>query len=183
MNKERAAKGDGDYAVLCEYWQVYGGWGALLKSPYFYGAALLAASAFDVWSESGWWEMPQAILPNLLGFSLAGYAIFLSFGSEEFRRFLSSVDVGGTSAFVSMTTTFMHFVVLQVLAILLSMVARFLSAIEVPLGFPMVDYLPCIQVLFWMFCFLVFCYAMTSLLASVVAIYRIVRMFDAFSRR
>ncbi|MDR6095985.1 hypothetical protein [Stenotrophomonas sp. SORGH_AS_0321] len=143
----------------------------------------MVLAGFEVWTKPGWWELPQSILPNLLGFSLAGYAIFLSFGSEAFRLFLSGVEVGKASAFVSLTTTFMHFVVLQVLALLLSLVADFASRIVVPASFPMADLLPCIQKLFWLICFILFCYSLTSILASVIAIYRLVRMFDAYSRR
>jgi len=180
---ENREKSDSDYAVVCAYWRIYGGWTSLFTSAYFYAAVVLAISGYAVWSQSGWWELPQSILPNMLGFSLAGYAIFLSFGSESFRRFLSSVQLGSSSAFVSLTTTFMHFVVLQVCALLVALACGFLAEIKVPSYFPMSGMLPCFQRIGWFFGFILFCYSLTTTLASVIAIYRVVRLFDLYSRR
>ncbi|MBB3804275.1 hypothetical protein FHR51_000386 [Xanthomonas arboricola] len=174
---------DSDLDVIREYWGTYGGWVSLIRSPYLAMAMLMTAVAYKVWMASDWWQMPQAILPNMLGFSLAGYAIFLSFGSDSFRGFLSKVEVGGSSAFVKLTTTFMHFVMLQIVALLYSLVAGFLAKILVPVDFPLAFLLPVLQMLFWAIGFMLFCYALTSTLASVIAIFRVVRWFDVYSRK
>lgn len=182
-NGEGRGKSDSDYEVICAYWRIYGGWKSLFTSAYFYAALILSVSGYGIWSESGWWELPQSILPNMLGFSLAGYAIFLSFGSESFRQFLSRVQAESSSAFVSLTTTFMHFVVLQVGALLVALFCGFLAKIYVPECVPLSSLLPLIQKGGWFLGFTFFCYSITTTLASVVAIYRVVRLFDIFSRQ
>lgn len=180
---ENRGKSDSDYAVVCAYWSIYGGWTSLFTSAYFYAALVMAVFGYEVWSKSGWWDIPQAILPNMLGFSLAGYAIFLSFGSDSFRGFLASVQTGSSSAFVSLTTTFMHFVVLQIGALVVALASGFLAKIQVPSFVPMSEFLPCVQKIGWFLGFVLFCYSITTTFASVIAIYRVVRLFDVYSRR
>lgn len=171
---------EGDFKVIKYYWALYGGFGALIKSAYFHMAIAISAIGYKFWYFPEWWEMPFSIIPSMLGFSLAGYAIFLAFGNDEFRSFLVKAKIRDSSAFVSLTATFMHFVLLQVLSLLLSFVAKFLFSITVTLPSLLADGLFFLQKLFWFFCFVLFIYSITTSLASVIAIFRIVRLFDTY---
>lgn len=173
---------ESDWRVIRSYWEIYGGFKGLFTSPYFCTAILISIVGYPVWMNKDWWELPLSILPNMLGFSLAGYAIFLAFGNDGFRSFLSKAKIGSSSAYVSLTTTFMHFVVLQVISLLLALTAKFLSLTMVSLPPCFAMALLVAQKSWWFLCFTLFLYSLTTSLASVVAIFRIVRMFDLFVR-
>lgn len=78
--------------IFGTYWRAYGGWIALLKSPYFHAALVLLALTFHTWTAEDWWEDVTSVLPNLLGFTLGGFAIFIGFGDERFRALLAEPE-------------------------------------------------------------------------------------------
>lgn len=102
----------GVYKIFRQYWSLYGGLGAILTSPYFHFSVILAlvVSPYD-----GWADQALEIMPNILGFSLGGYAILLAFSNE---RFLSIISSGTNSAFLSVSSTFAHFIFVQISTIL-----------------------------------------------------------------
>src|SRR5437879_3044809 len=83
----------GSYAQVREvfsvYWRAYGGLRALLRSPYFHGALLLTALLSPAWTSGAWWSNVLQVLPNIVGFSIGGYAIWLGFGDEKFKQLIS----------------------------------------------------------------------------------------------
>ena len=172
---------DSDFEVLAHYWRIYGGFAAVVKSPYFWMSVLLCALLFPLWVRGGWWDTVLAILPNLLGFSLAGYAIFLAFGNDRFREFLSGTRVKDDSAFLSITTTFMHFVVVQIVALTLALIAKSAYQWPVPDEYPFLI-LVYASYPFWAAGFLAFCYTLTTSLAALIAIFRLVRLLDLFNK-
>ena len=73
---------------------------------------------YDVWLSPGWWNLPITVLPNLVGFTLGGYAILVAFGDDKFRALLASKEHNqNNSPFVVMSATFMHFILTQVLSL------------------------------------------------------------------
>ena len=78
--------------IFLRYWRTYGEAYAMLSSAYFHAALLLLAITSHYWLTECWWEQSISILPNLLGFSLAGFAMFLGFGDEKFRALLAEKD-------------------------------------------------------------------------------------------
>jgi hypothetical protein len=64
------------------------------------------------------------VLPNLLGFTLGGYAILLAFGDSRFRDKISEQDEGDDepTLFMELNGTFVHFIILQAIAILLAVI-------------------------------------------------------------
>jgi len=71
--------------LLGRYWVVYGGWPALIWSPYFHLSLVLLVITASQWINPLWWDSVLSIVPNLLGFTLGGFAIFLSFGDDRFK--------------------------------------------------------------------------------------------------
>lgn|GEM_PF-6038039 len=60
--------------------------------------------------------MAVSVLPNLLGFGVSGYAIWIGWGDPEFRRRLAQLEMGpGVSAYAQVSATFAHFALMQVL--------------------------------------------------------------------
>ncbi|HET9130085.1 MAG TPA: hypothetical protein VFO86_04000, partial [Terriglobia bacterium] len=59
------------YQILYVYWTVYGGFRAILGSPYFHIALAGAAITYPLWLKSDdWTSITLGALPNILGFSI-----------------------------------------------------------------------------------------------------------------
>lgn len=111
------------------YWKAYGGFGSFIRSPYLHFAIVFTAFAWPLWHGSKvpttWYEIPLSVLPNVLGFTLGGYAILLSFGDESFRKLISGEDSDGSpSPFMVLNGTFIHFILVQVISILLALLGK-----------------------------------------------------------
>jgi hypothetical protein len=164
------------------YWNLYGGFHAIRSSPYLLAALVVTLICARFWIVDQWWEAVLATLPNIVGFSLSGYAIFLAFGDEKFRRLLAGSDpanlVADKSPYLEFSTSFMHFIVIQISAILMAVLCK-----AHPLAWAQLDhYFPMgISVaagIVHAFGFLLFAYALTSAIAATIAIFRMVRLYD-----
>jgi hypothetical protein len=119
------------FSDLADYFRRFGGLPAVMFSPYTLVAALITAVCWGDWRSSGWADAPLAMLPALLGFSLAAYALLLAFGDENFRAFLaeehasqSRTDVPEDNVLLGISAIFLHFIVIQVVALLMAVVAH-----------------------------------------------------------
>lgn len=110
--------------ILRRYWSAYGRLPALLTSPFFHCALFLTAGFSNFWVGKNWWETSIAVLPSLLGFSLAGIAILMSFGGEGFQRLLARIKPGDHSVYTQVGATFTHFIVVQTLGLLVAIAAK-----------------------------------------------------------
>lgn len=113
------------FGDLRSYIAVYGGWRKIAYSPYTHAALIVTILCWSKWHGENWTATPLAVLPALLGFTLAAYALFLGFGDESFRKFLANVgtpEPGGAdtqeSILMGVSAIFMHFVVVQVFALI-----------------------------------------------------------------
>lgn len=152
------------------YWKAYGGFGSFIRSPYLHFAAAFTAVAWPLWHGTGaptaWYEIPLSVLPNVLGFTLGGYAILLSFGDESFRKLISGEDPDGSpSPFMILNETFIHFILVQVISIFLALLGKawgtgcgFLAGIG--FGF--------------------FVYSVTTAAAAAMAVLNVADWFDSF---
>ncbi|MDY6482769.1 hypothetical protein SKM54_09990 [Acinetobacter faecalis] len=99
-----------------DYWKCYGGSNAVIKSSYFWIAVLITAISYNTWLSSGWYTLFLGTFPSLLGFSLSGYAIWLTLGDKKLKEILIKKKVNHVSAFLVINASFIHFIILQVLA-------------------------------------------------------------------
>lgn len=108
--------------IFGKYWCAYGGFTALIKSPYLHLAIILLALTFKILTNVNWWDIFISVLPNLLGFTLGGFAVFFAFGDENFRVILidnsddDDSNISGSSLYVELCSTFVHFIVVQIFA-------------------------------------------------------------------
>lgn len=115
----------GVWTIIGRYWRAYGGFRAFLVSPYLHFALLLTLAMSDFWSKQSWWESALSTLPNLLGFTLAGFTIWLGFGDEKFQKLVSTPSKNGAaSAYIAVSSGFVHFVLAQLLALILGILAK-----------------------------------------------------------
>lgn len=118
---------------VCElfsfYWRTYGGFNEVVRSLYFRAAVALALVTSPGWMAKEWWDLPLTVLPNVLGFTIAGFAIFLSLGDEDFRRAIIGTDEGDSepSPYLDVGISIFHFTVVQVIAIVVGAAAKMLN--------------------------------------------------------
>jgi hypothetical protein len=107
--------------ILLRYWVSYGGWREIIRSPFMHCAVFFTALTAGYWSVPGnnWQVVATGVLPNLLGFGVTGYAIWIGWGDEKFREMLINIEVkAGVSAYVEVSATFAHFAVVQIFALM-----------------------------------------------------------------
>lgn len=173
------------------YWEHYGGLSELLYSPYFHIAFVSAICLAPAWADKGWFETVIQVLPNIVGFSIGGFAVWLGFGNEKFRAVMTGPDEGEkTSPYLEASATFTHFVAVQITALIAAVFAKALDFVPAPDGFIRNIYAALgvspIYVVEWMrlggafLGLLVFFYALALTFATVLALMRLAIMFDRF---
>lgn len=117
------------FEILGRYWRAYGGASELLRSPYFHFALVLTAICSGYWASSPWTDIALSVLPNLLGFGVTGYAIWIGWGDEKLREVLIDLEAndGKGSFYVQISAIFAHFSLVQVLALLISFLCKALD--------------------------------------------------------
>lgn len=117
----------GQGRTLRNYWAAYGGRDALLRSPYVHISAFLTAVCCVFWSRgenaAHAADIAVGVLPNLLGFTVGALAIVLAFSSADIFKLLSE-DGEPTSFFLTLTANLVHFVFVQVVALITGIVAK-----------------------------------------------------------
>lgn len=119
-------------SIIRRYWEEYGGWPGLMTSKYFWAAFCLTLVMFPFWWSQPWYDTSISVLPNLLGFSLAAYAILLSISDSPVK---AAMVKSGASLVIS--ATFAHFILVQALALVVALAAKALY----PQSGPLADYL------------------------------------------
>ncbi len=122
---------NGTIDVLKVVWDISGGWRRISRAWYTWAALLISVLCWSLWWDAAWWDLSLEIIPGMLGFSLAGFAMMLAFGDDRFRAVLSRAMVvtGGEgtskhSAFMGYASIFVHYLVAQVLGLLLAIIAK-----------------------------------------------------------
>ena len=169
-----------------QYLRYYGGLGEVFKSWYFWFSVLFTLASTPYWYSETWWEVSLSITPNILGFTLGGYAIFIGLGDERFRIALAGSRNGKPSPLMRVAATFMHFIMLQSLATILSIAAIAIhnfSTVQIlsgVLSLPPVAICTsaAIQVLFDFLSFLLFVYAVVLAIPASLALFMLTLSFD-----
>lgn len=168
--------------ILGRYWKAYGGFRALLRSPYLWFSFTLTLILYPTWSATEWWTDVISIIPSLLGFSLGGYAMWLAIGDDDFRKLISGEEADGTSSpYMEVNATFVHFIFLQLISLILALIAK-AFAFELPKDHFLIVHL---GDYFWAMCkagyfisYFVFIYAVMTILAATLALFRVSSWYD-----
>jgi hypothetical protein len=173
----------GTFQILGRYWRAYGGIRALVRSFYLFLTLLLLAATWHIWfkPQEGrlWWDLSIAILPNLLGFTLGGFAIFIGFGDARFREALAKKDPDQNkeTIYVRLCATFVHFILVQVAALIYAVVAKSLWFYS-PLMDSVRYWLDFANLLSGALGFGLFLYSLTLVLAATMHVFRIASMYQ-----
>lgn len=168
------------------YWKAYGGWHALVRSPYFHVAFLLLLVTPNTWLAKDWWADVISALPNLLGFTLGGFAIFIGFGDERFRQLLADPEMDDEgnerpTIYVSLCATFVHFIIIQLAALIYAVIAK-AWWFYVPWPACIAEIIPVVRSVLWACGYGLFLYALTSVLAATMHVFRIANMYEKYQR-
>jgi hypothetical protein len=109
--------------VLAFAWRSSGGFRELVRSFDFWLALAVCVLASPFWVTDKWPDQVISVLPNLLGFTLGGFAIFLGFGSDEFKGAIANADED-VSPYMSVSAAFITFMAFQLAALMWALVAR-----------------------------------------------------------
>lgn len=113
------------------YWEAYGGFRELRKSPYLLLAILIAVPATCLQLKETPWDWAAEvinILPDVLGFSLGGYAMLVGFGDKEFLAAMRGRNKDGTpSVYMEVNGAFVHFIIVQALALMFATISTALE--------------------------------------------------------
>ncbi|WP_134055736.1 hypothetical protein [Rheinheimera aquimaris] len=169
--------------IYSRYWQAYGGSKALLKSGYLWSALAISAVLYPLWSTPGWWELVLSIIPNLLGFSLGGFALWLAIGDDGFRKVITDKAAEQCSAYASINASFVHFILVQAMAVVAALLAKGYN-FALPADVWVIKYHANI---FYTICaagsylgFSLFVYALFSALAATMGLFRITQMYEYY---
>ena len=186
LRKELRASYRGVFGSFRNYWGTYGGALALLASPYLHFALLLLIPTYPSWTRPGWWDQVLGALPNLLGFSVAALAISLGVGNDTFRNVISGASAaeresGERSPYMRATATFTHFVMVQIVSILMAITCAGIHRIQWSGRGEMAVLVRTIgRHVIWGLGYSCFLYALCITAASVISLFRIAEWFDSF---
>lgn len=175
--------------ILKTYWNAYGGSKAVFRSPFFWISIALLVLTTHYWLTKEWWDQVLSVMPNVLGFTLGGFAIFLGFGDEEFRKLISGQEPeeDGPSPYVEVSSTFLHFVFVQLVTLLMAIsvkATRFdLTEIDFLAGKiwinDLAEILVSARVIADMFGYWLFLYGLCITAAAALAIFRVSFWYDS----
>lgn len=164
------------------YFEAYGGLNALVKSRYFWSAIGITVVCSRYFTTGKWWDLSLAVVPGLVGFSIAGVAIFISLGSDALRSRIAGKLPGEReeSPFMAFMAMFTHFVVVQLLALLCAFIAKALFDAAPIANNPLSGIAEDLRGPFWLFGGFCFSYALLLCVALAIEIYRLASMIDDY---
>lgn len=173
-------------AIFAVYWGAYGGTRALRRSPYLHVAMGCLVLTFPFWTTPLWWDQVISVLPNLLGFTLGGFAMFVGFGDERFKKVLTGVDPpalpGEQSIFVEVCASFVHFLLVQLIALLFAIVVKAWWFYWSSWPAPVRAALPWLNGVAGAVGYGLFLYALTSVLAATMHVFRVSTAYETVLR-
>ena len=100
-----------------KYFRDYGGWPAVLGSPFLIMAFAMTTISYGSWNDEKWTDDVIQVIPNLLGFSLGTYALLFSLISNPIKNALKKLkNRNGVPYIDELNATFFHFILMQVSA-------------------------------------------------------------------
>lgn len=177
MASNHKAKTDLEIAKLA--WENMGGAAALWKSFDFRFALAISLICWPAWLEPDWWENTISVLPSLLGFTLGGFAIFLGFGSDQFKELIAREDET-KSEYLSVSSAFLFIVSVQVVGLIYAIICE-------SLWVPAPDWLSFVSPFLthitpgaWFVGYFLYIFGIVLSLRAAIRIFRVSRWYNSF---
>lgn len=110
------------YGEVVGYWTTYGGFRALRSSRWLKLSLIIAIVLYPDWKSDQWTSSAISILPSLLGFSIGAMAIIFAFPTSNIFKFIAE-DGRSDSFYIQLAAKFVHFVVVQIIALIAALIA------------------------------------------------------------
>jgi len=177
MTSTHNAKTDLEIVKLA--WDNMGGAAALCKSFDFRFALIVSLLCWPAWIEPQWWVNTISVLPSLLGFTLGGFAIFLGFGSDQFKELIAREDET-KSEYLSVSSVFLFIVAVQVVGLLYAIVCQ---SVWVPTPALLLHISPIfsyLNPLAWFIGYFIYVLGIVLSLRAAIRIFRVSRWYNSF---
>lgn len=158
-------------------WDIFGGLKGVVRSKDFWCSVLLTVACLHLWTTDRWYDTALSVLPNLLGFTLGGFAIFLGFGSDGFREMIAGEDER-ESPYMSVSAAFVVFILVQLVATLYALLCKALDFPAPATLQALAPYLHAAQPAAFGVGFLLFVYSLMLTLRAAMRIFRLSRWFN-----
>lgn len=186
MNVRAAYKGV--HSAFGRYWAVYGGMAYVLGSPFCHAAVVLTVLCAPFWWSGDWWEKSFAVLPSLLGFSVAAFALLLAVGDDKFKAALGTErKEGSASTLNDLAAKFFHFLLVQVIALVFAFLALGRPATWLVQNISAFDVSTALGVfllvgtkVFHFLGFFLLSYSVLAALAATLSLFRVATIFSRF---
>lgn len=158
------------YKIFQSYWRNYGGISAVLSSLYFHISIfmtfiILNSNKDNINFLDKWMDSIISISPSLIGISLTGMAVFLAIGDDDFKNLIRGEgEKGDRSPMMSLIATFTHFVLLQAFSVINAVFGK-ACGLDV--------------LLYKAFSVWLFTYALVTIIAAIMAVYRVAKWYDS----
>lgn len=171
---------------LSQVWGSYGRLRALLASPFFHVSVVISVMSSGAWLTRDWWTTGMSVVPALLGFSVATFAVFVAIGDDKFRTVLASGGHGKVRALVDIYSSFLMLIGVQVIGLLLSLIASsrpltsllMLAGIELgELTDPVRDMLRLVAGAFRFIGWLFVIYSVIAVIPMSLSVYRMAKLY------
>lgn len=151
---QQTKNSSGIFSLLCYQWELLGGSKGFLQSPFLWGALILTPflQQHIKGNTADWYDLSISILPNLLGFTLGGYAITLSLVGTAFFRLTNTADITRllnqnenqqaeainrpVTGFTRLSALFVKFIFTQMFALLIAIMVGKSTVSAVPWNVP-----------------------------------------------
>ncbi|WP_317921082.1 MULTISPECIES: hypothetical protein [unclassified Cupriavidus] len=140
------------------------------------------------WLNEKWWDTAASVLPNVVGFALGGYAIWLGFGDEEFRRRQATRKNGKSSPYVVVSASFAHFILVQLIALVFAIATKafdyplaadtLYGHVSLAISGDLMLFRRCLAPIGNCFGFFLFMYALMTAVAASMGIFRVTTWFE-----
>lgn len=111
--------------AIAIYWSDYGGWSDFLRSPLLHVSVIVAIFESYGLLEIDWRILTIGMMPTILGFSLAAYAItFALMGSRLQAALTNGTDASGKSLAITVNATLFHNVFFQAISLAFAVITN-----------------------------------------------------------
>lgn len=163
---------------LRRLYESYGGFPAMVKSGYFWAAALITLASWRLSTDDRWAGISQTILPTLAGFSIAAYALFFAVLNEKDRNALRapSPELKNRSPLLMLASAISHAAIVQIVGVIFAIL---FTAKPIPTIELFRNYYKIANIIFSSFGIFFMNYGIVLIVASVVTIFRMIEIKPA----
>lgn len=163
---------------LNKYWECYGGFRSLITSRYLICSLLITLILYPKWMFDDWTSLSLSILPFLLVFSVISIAITFTL---PFAKLFNFITWNGKSYYLELAARFTHFVLVQIIAILLSIFAG-THYLHHTSGF-LASSANIINIISNFIGFLAFIYALSTVVATVFSLFNVATLYNVLNTK